>query len=514
VIDKNFMKNSIIHKQFGINVFSNVTVYALFLAIGLWFTPYLIRNLGVAAYGLIPLASSVSSYLSLITLSINGAVGRFLAIDIQNHNSEGANVTFNTALAGLLTIAIVTLPILIGLVPFVPRVFNIPSGSETASKKLFLLVMFSFFVGEVDTCFGVSSWAKSRFDLRNIVAITSNIIRILVVVVLFSFLKPSVSYVGSGMLLAALVGLAGDFILWRILTPDLRVSPRKFDRTRVRELFGMGGWVVVNQIGTLLFLNIDLIVANRVLGAKLAGEYGSILLFSTLLRGIAGAVSSVLYPTIVAKYAQNDLKSVHKLSARAVRLMGIIVALPVGLLCGLGSPFLRLWLGPSFGSLGLLLILMVWHLPINLAVLPLFGIQMAMNKVKMPGMVTLIMGVGNLALAIIFTSVFRWGPYGIAAAAAVALTLKNAIFTPIYSAYIQKIPWYTYIQSTVPGAVFAIGIGASSFFVSNSLSINSWLSFILIGSILGIISIVMIYFLGLTAEDKSFILGYLPEVKK
>jgi len=146
---------------------------------------------------------------------------------------------------------------------------------------------------------------------------------------------------------------------------------------------------------------------------------------------LGGTVSNVLYPTIVAKYAENDFESVHRLSLQAVRLMGFAVSLPVGLLCGLGSSFLQLWLGPSFGNLGLLLILMIWHLPINLAVLPLFGIQMAMNKVKIPGIVTLFMGIGNLVLAIVFTSIFKWGLYGIAAASAMLNNEKCDFYTNI-----------------------------------------------------------------------------------
>lgn len=496
-------------RRFSINVMSNVSVYMVNLVIGLWFTPYLIRNLGVAAYGLIPLATSITSYLTLITLSINGAVGRFLTIEIQNHNFREANKIFNTAFAGLSTIAVVSLPILIGMVMMVPYVFNIPNGNETSSKILFLLVFLSFFVTEVDTCFAVSSWAKSRFDLRNIVVISSNIVRVLIIVVFFTFLEPSVAYIGAGMLLATLTGLVGDYILWRLLTPELSISPSQFDWGRIRELFGMGGWVVINHIGSLLFLNIDLIVVNIILGAKTAGEYGSILLFSALLRGIAGAVAGVLYPTIIAKYAQHDLDSVTLISSRAVHLMVFAVGLPVGLLCGLGGPFLKLWLGPGFGRLWPLLILMVCHLPLNLAVTPLFGIQMAQNKVKIPGIMTLIMGLGNLLLAILFSMVLNWGPYGIAAAAAIALTSKNAIFTLLYGAHIQRIPWYTFIHPILPGILLTIVMGLISWWGAAVFNVNNWVSLILAGSAFGGIGILLIYLFGLEPGEKALILDFL-----
>ena len=501
-------------RRFSTNVISNVAVYGISLIIGLWFTPYLIKNLGVAAYGLIPLATSVTTYLSLITLSINGSVGRFLTIDIQSNKFDEANKTFNTAFVGLLAIAVISLPLLLGMVLSVPYIFHIPNGSETPSKILFLFVFLSFFVTEVDACFAVSSWAKSRFDLRSIVVISSNIIRVLLVLLFFTFLRPSIAYVGVGMLLAAIIGLAGDYILWRLLTPELTVSPSQFDRTRIRELFGMGGWIVINQIGALLFLNIDLIVANTILGAKAAGEYGSVLLFSSMLRSIAGSVSGILYPTIITKFAQGDQKSVTNLSSQAVHLMGFTVGLPVGLLCGLGGLFLKLWLGQGFGNLWLLLVLMICHLPINLAVAPLFGIQMALNKVKIPGIMTLVMGIGNVLLAIIFTVVLKWGLYGIAASAAIVLTLKNFIFTPLYGAHIQKISWYTFYHSIIPGMLLTIVLGFLSWWGAIIFNINSWTSLILVGLLFGLIGIALVYIFGLDSNERVLVLDFLSINKK
>jgi membrane protein EpsK len=333
------------------------------------------------------------------------------------------------------------------------------------------------------------------------------------VVVCFAFFGPSVAHIGAGMLLATIIGLGGDYILWRLLTPELSISPGRFDWARIRELFGMGGWVTVNQIGTLLFLNIDLIVVNIVLGAKVAGEYGSILLFSVLLRSITGTVAGVLYPTIVSKYAQQDLAGINVVSSQAVHLMGLAIGLPVGLLCGLGGLFLKLWLGPEFGTLWLLLVLMVFHLPINLAVAPLFGIQMALNKVKIPGIMTLVMGLGNLFLAILFTVGLNWGPYGVAAAAAIALTSKNAIFTLLYAAHIQKVAWHTFIRPILPGTLLAIVIGLLSWGGTTLVDTGNWTSLISIGLACGAIGIITIYLFGLNPGEQTLVLDLLRLTK-
>ena len=107
--------------------------------------------------------------------------------------------------------------------------------------------------------------------------------------------------------------------------------------------------------------------------------------------------------------------------------MGMGMALPIGLMCGFAPSLLSLWLGPEFVELVPLLWLMLFHLVINLSVLPLFYINVATNSVKLPGWVTLVMGIGNLCLAIALPLLFGWGYYGVAAAGAIALTLKNAL---------------------------------------------------------------------------------------
>jgi membrane protein EpsK len=276
----------------------------------------------------------------------------------------------------------------------------------------------------------------------------------------------------------------------------------------------MGGWMVIDQTGTLLFLNVDLIIANKFLGSIAAGEYGSILLFSSLLRGFAATVSTVLGPNVVAKYALNDLDGMSRVSVQALRLMGLALALPVGLICGLGGPFLQLWLGKDFGSLWLLLVLLTFHLSVNLAVSPTGWINTALNKVKIPGIVTLVMGFFNLLLALFFTIVLNWGVYGIAAAGAIVLTLKNVFFNSIYVAYIQKLPWYTYIRPLVPGLVTTLLVGLVCLVTTSLIRINNWGSMILIGAIIGSLSLGAVFILGLKKEDQTLVLSFVLTLKK
>lgn len=479
-------------RQFLPNVLSNGTVFLIDILIGIWFTPYLVRNLGVASFGLVPLAQSLTSYLNLIRLSLNSAAGRFLTIELEDKDVNAANITFNSVLFGNGGLVLFTLPLVIAFVFISTDIFNIPQGQEQSARVLFAATLISYLIMFIRSSFSISSWAKNRFDLRNIVIATDRMLRIGTVVLLFSLVNPRLIHVGAGTFLAALVGMTGDVFLWRKLTPQLRIQISNFKLAKIRKLLDMGGWLVVDQVGGLLFLNIDLILANVLLGVEIGGGYGTIILFPNTLRRLAQTISSVLTPTILAKYAQKEMDIVKGISKRAVRLMGLAMALPIGLLCGLGKPFLYLWLGPAFQRYFGLLVLTTAHLIINLSVFPLFGLNIALNKVRLPGIMTFGMGVINVLSAVFFVRM-GWGALGIAAAGAITLTLKNAFFTPIYAALIQRLSWFTYIKDMIPGILATLLIGLGAYSLTHIIQINSWLPLIGLGVAIGLIYIIGIY---------------------
>jgi len=116
--------------------------------------------------------------------------------------------------------------------------------------------------------------------------------------------------------------------------------------------------------------------------------------------------------------------------------LGLVLALPIALMCGFCEPLLHSWLGPGFSQFGPLLFLMAAHLCINVPIMPLLGLQLATNRVKVPAVVTMVMGIANLGLALVLAGPVHWNLYGIAAAGAIMLTVKNVLFTPIYAAHV------------------------------------------------------------------------------
>jgi membrane protein EpsK len=161
---------------------------------------------------------------------------------------------------------------------------------------------------------------------------------------------------------------------------------------------------------------------------------------------------------------------------RAIRFVGLAIALPTGIICGFADPLLRVWLhrSPQYWDLGWLMVLLTLHLSFNLGYLPLSNINIATNHVRIPGIVQVVAGLLNLALGLILVLVFGWGMYGVAAAGAIVLTLRNVIFTPLYTAHVLEQPPTIFLREVLPITALTVALGAGCWLLAHNISLFSW----------------------------------------
>src|SRR5436190_6211108 len=141
-----------------LNLVSNLGQLGLSIVVGAWYVPYLVRKLGPAAYGLIPLASAVTSYMALITLGLNSAVGRYLTIALEQEDHHKANLIFNTSFWGSLALtAFLVLPAAFGIV-YLDWLIKVPAGYGAEARWLFVGATAAFLLNEIQAPFDVSSF--------------------------------------------------------------------------------------------------------------------------------------------------------------------------------------------------------------------------------------------------------------------------------------------------------------------------------------------------------------------
>ena len=501
-------------RRFATNVSSNVAVLVLNMVVGIWFTPYLIGVLGVAVFGVATLALSISTYMGIFESALYNATGRFLIIQLREKDFAKASRTFNTALGLALTISVIMLPIMLLVSWFSPQLFNVPPGQEGPARWVFAAAVVSYMLIITRSVFTAIPFANNRLDLQNGIIASNTLIRIVATVLLLSLATvPSLTHVGAGLLFGTGASLLLAIFVMRRLTPQLNINLRQFNRAELSLLFGMSGWVFINQAGSILFLSVDQIVVNTVLGPTIQGLYASALQWSILLRSLARTFSTALAPIMIIQYAAGENRQLGNTSVFGVKLLGLLMALPVGLVAGLARPLFRVWLGPEFEELTTLLILLVLPLSVNLAVLPLYSLQVAHNRVKIPGIVSVALGILNLILAVWWVD---WGSYGlgVAVASALVLTLKNVVFTPLYGAHTQGLPWYTYFPSLMISVAATISVMAAGHWLGDIIGATSWVSLGLISILIGIAYVLAAYTLALSSAERKSLLRFVTQIAR
>lgn len=485
------------------NILGNAFQFLVSAGIGVWMTPYLIAHLGVATYGLVPLATNITSYLAIITVALSGSVGRFLTVDIARADTEGAVRTFNTSLFATLALALGLLPVLALLAWFAPAVLDVPPGNESGTRWLIAAAGVSFISNTVASNFAASTFARNRLDLQRLVDVVGNVTQAVCIVLLFFVYDAALWHVGLAVVAMAVVRQVGYTALWRRLTPELRIDRSEFDAGKLRDVLSMGGWLSMSRMGALLFVKAELLVVNIVLGAEAAGWYAPLLQCSMLLRALGGVVAGVLTPTYIAHHVSGSTKRLVSLSHGAVKALGLTMALPIGLMAGLSEPLLRLWLGEEFASLWPLLCVVTLPLSINVAVTPVFGIHQALNRVVWPGAVTLALGIVNVVLAVWLAGRGGFGLYGVAVAGAVVLSLKNVLFGPVYAAYIVGCPLLTFLRGIGLSFVSTIIVAVCGRAAVVTFDLSSWPALALAGLLIGIVYGTAAYLVGFSRAERD-----------
>ena len=465
-------------QRFSKNLLSNIAFFVLNVIIGLALVPFFLDTLGPAAYGLIPLATSLTSYVTLVIDAMNGAIARYLTIDLQRGDITKANETFNTAIFSTLGIILILVPISLIVAGLAPSIFDIGTESPTAVFLLFALVFGSILIRAWSSNFMATLFAYNRLDFRNYVNIANLLVQVFVVILLFWGIGPSLPYVGFSYFAAAVLALVLSYILSRKLCPFLTISVAKFSKSRLREILSITGWTTIIKIGLLFQGHIALIAVNILFGDVAGTEYSLTLMWSVLLITIAGLLTNCFTPMIYSYRAKNDRNGIIKFTSFTVKITTLFMALLIGLVSIFASQLLTFWVGNEYAALGSLMWFVVIPVIFSIQSSCCAPINAAYVRVRMPAIANIVVGVLNLVLVFALPMIFNIGMYGIALAIGISAFILSGVFSPVYGAYIVKAPLFTFVKPALTGY-----LTLAVFLVAGSVLTN----FVYVDSIIGLI---------------------------
>jgi hypothetical protein len=157
---------------------------------------------------------------------------------------------------------------------------------------------------------------------------------------------------------------------------------------------------------------------------------------------------------------------------------------------------------------------MLSHLVINLPVMLLFDINVAYNKVRIPGIVTFWMGICNFLLEVTLPFLTGWGYYGVAVAGAIVLTLKNAFFIPWYATKILGIPRTTFVSSMFPGTLAVFIIAGACRLINFFVPISGLEAIIISGIVVTTVYMGIVWVFTRESVERQIMLSMIPSAIK
>ncbi|HCZ9665123.1 TPA: oligosaccharide flippase family protein [Vibrio parahaemolyticus] len=428
------------------NLLANILSLLANVITGILLLPYLVEKLGVSAYGLIPLSMIATEYIGIIAQSLQASINKYLTVAIKNDAVDEVDKVFSTSIYGMFVLVIMQTLVFIYPSLHIEKYIQVEHSFVNDARWLFTLTLLGFSLSLIASVFGVSMYANNRLDKLQVMSLIRVMTRVAIIVVLFSYDEVSLKNVGIATFLSCALALIYSVYQHKLTMPNVSFSIINFDFKLAKKLYGLGVWLIVNQVGFLLLSRVDLILVNKLFGPHSAGEYAIGSQFSNLLRTVLGVFSGLMGPIIMGLYAQSKYEEMRMTVSDAVKVLTVITACAISFLTVYVNEIIAIWLGKSMTELSYLVYILTIPLIFNIGILPLFTINTLYERVRLPGMLNIALGVTSIAIVIIAQKLYSVDYTLIAWVSVVTLSIKNAIFTPIYAANIMKLKWYYFIK--------------------------------------------------------------------
>ena len=510
------VNNNIGKKQVSINLIANIVSFSANLIISFVLTPFLINTLGKETFSFYPIANTIVSYMSVLTTAMNTIASRYVTISLVNGKQEEATKYYSSVLTSNLLISAVLFIPMILVVIFIDRFMEVPINSVAAIKTLYAFVFSAALINIAASVFGIATFAKNRIDLRSLRELITAALRLVLFVILYKLLPPSIVYVGIVTLAVAIVNIIFQMKYSKMLLPEIKLSFRNTSWKHTKELLASSIWNVINSFGNTLLAGMSLILANIFYGATASGSYSIIQTVPQFLNGAIIMLVGVFYPVITYKYAQNDKKGLIDELRKAQRTIGFITGATITVFSALASDFFSLWTpGEDSSYLAMLSLLTILPHFIIGCMWSLTNLNVVMNRVKIPAMFTLSCGILNIIISYVIFKGFHPGLILLPVVSTMLQLMWIGIFIPLYACHNLGVKWNTFYQAVTRAFICAVPVFIIVYKLKNFFIFDNWYKFILFGGCSGIIALV-IFGVGMFGrkEIKNLLINIFKKVRK
>jgi len=247
------------------------------LLLGFVVTRFVLEWLGEVNYGIYTLVGGVVATLAFLQSVLSNSTMRFLTTALGKNDIDFVNKTFHTTvyIHRLMGLGIVIISEIGGLIMF-KYLLNIPPDRLVAAKWVFQFVVFSTFITIVSIPYQILITAHENFLVIAIIEISSKIIKLLLLFILFFNLP------GDKLILYSILILIITFFNRQAKVVFSKVKYKKIiqknkggiDKSILKEIMSFSGWILFGVLCSIGYQRVTGIIINMFFGVRLNAANG------------------------------------------------------------------------------------------------------------------------------------------------------------------------------------------------------------------------------------------------
>lgn len=448
-------------------------VIALNIIVGIAYTPFLIRMLGQAEYGLYSIVYSVISCITLMDMGFGNAIIIYTARYINQGNKEKQE-----KLHGMFFIIYCVIGILaaaVGLVLY----FNVNTlfgktltTLEISKAKIMMLILtFNLAITFPFSIFGNILVAHEKFVVNKIVNIIQILLKPIIMIPLLLCGYKSIAMV-IVLTVVNIICLGLNTIVC-IKKVKVKLKFKKFDVKLLKEIFAYSFFIFLNQVIDRVNWSLDQFVLGAVAGTVATAVYSVASQLNSMYMNFSTAISGVMLPKVTKMEDDKaNNKEFSDVFISTGRIQYILMALIITGFVIFGKTFINWWAGEGYSNTYIIACILM--IPMTIPLIQNIGLSIlqAKNLFKYRTMIFLGIAILNIAISIPLAKVY--GGIGAAIGTAISLILGQGIILNIY--YQKKVGidivrfWKNILKMTIP-IIFVViyGIFLNNMWVSENI---------------------------------------------
>lgn len=309
--------------------------------------PYLLREAGVEAFGILTLVWALIGYFSLFDFGLGRAITQQVSANRASGQTEelpslvktGLLFILGTGLTGGLLLAVFAAPL-------GTQWLNVSESLQRSTIYSFCIASLGIPMTTLTTGLKGVLEAYEDFKLINLLRLFLGAANFGLPVLSVMMFGPSLPIMVCSLIFARLAVLGAHMLLvYRKLPPGwLKAS---FSKERMKGLLPFGAWMTLSNLVSPLMVVADRFIISSILGASLVAYYTVPSDFLIRILIVPAALSVALFPRLTSVMA-TDRKAAKQLYEKSLKVTSLTMLL-ICLCIAVGSYWgLSLWLGEEF----------------------------------------------------------------------------------------------------------------------------------------------------------------------